>query len=160
MAPTARSAWQNWLVSTWREQVLIEASIQEVWDLVGDPNRYPEWWPDAVEVEGLPRVEPNATYRQVTRFLGANVESTFRIEKLDDMREIKVVCADFGTNSRWLITAAQDATVAEVELGFESNRASLGPLRAPLAKRYLRTWAAETIGGLRGAVARRGSSEQ
>ena len=145
------------LVTTWREQALIDAPVEQVWDLIGDPNRYPEWWPLAIEVEGLPRIETQATYRQVSRVLGATVETTFRIETLDDLREIKVVCNDFGTNARWLITPAQDATVADIEIGFESNRASLGVLRAPLAKRYLRTWAAETIGGLRGAVAHAGS---
>ena len=68
------------------------------------------------------------------------------------MREIKVTCTDYGTYARWLITKAQGATFAHVEVGFESDRASLGLLRAPLAKRYLRAWAEASLAGLRRAL--------
>jgi uncharacterized protein YndB with AHSA1/START domain len=147
-------------MSTWREQTLIPASIERVWELVGDPNRHPEWWPTVIEVEGLPRIEAGATYRQVSRVVGGTVDTTFRIDELDEMREIKLTCTRYGTYSRWLITEAQDATFADVEMGFASDRASLGAgqnilwgmVRAPLAKRYLRTWADASLSGLRAAI--------
>jgi len=139
-------------VSLWREQALIEAPVERVWDLIGDPNRHPQWWPMVLEVEGLPRIEQDATYRQVTRSPTGSIETTFKIEELDEMREIKVTCTDYGTYARWLITEAQDATFAHVEVGFESDRASLGLLRAPLAKRYLRAWADASLAGLRRAI--------
>lgn len=131
-----------------------------MWELVGDPNRHPEWWPLVIEVEGLPRLEAGATYRQVSRVLKGTVETMFQIEELEEMREIRVTCTQYGTYSRWLITEAQGGTFADLEMGFASDRASLGAgqsiywglLRAPLAKRYLRTWAEQSLAGLRSAA--------
>ncbi|MGI9557903.1 MAG: SRPBCC family protein [Solirubrobacterales bacterium] len=141
-------------MTTYREQAVIDAPAEEIWGLVGDPNRHPEWWPLVVRVEGLPDVVPDATYKQVSRVVGGKLlESTFQIAKLDELHEIKVVCTDYGTNARWLITPAQESTVVDIEMGFESDRASLGVLRVPLARRYLRTWVDLALGGLRGAVA-------
>jgi uncharacterized protein YndB with AHSA1/START domain len=34
------------------EQALLDAPVPEVWALVGDPSRYPEWLPRAMEIEG------------------------------------------------------------------------------------------------------------
>lgn len=139
---------------------MIPAPIERVWALVGDPNRHPEWWPTVIDVEGLPRIEAGATYRQVSRAVGGTVDTTFRIDELDEMREIKLTCTRYGTYARWLITEAQDATFTDLELGFASDRASLGAgqnifwgmVRAPLAKRYLRTWADASLSGLRAAI--------
>ena len=152
-ALATRPGWQNRrALSVWREQALIEAPVERVWDLIGDPNRHPEW-PLVVEVEGLPRIEQDATYRQVSLTpRGGTVETTFQIEKLDELREIKVRCTDYRTYAHWLITGAQDATFADLEIGFESNRAELGLLRAPLARRYLRAWAEAPLDGLRAAI--------
>ena len=33
------------------QQTFIQASPDRVWELVGDPNRHPEWWPEMLEVE-------------------------------------------------------------------------------------------------------------
>jgi uncharacterized protein YndB with AHSA1/START domain len=147
-------------MSVWREQALIEAPVERVWDLIGDPNRHPEWWPSVIDVDGLPRIEAGVTYKQVSRAIGGPIETTFQIDELDEMREIKLTCTTYGTYARWLITEAQDATFADLELGFASDRASLGAgqsvlwgtLRAPLARRYLRAWAQESLAGLRAAV--------
>jgi len=140
-------------VTTYREQAVIDAPVEEIWELVGDPNRHPEWWPLVLEVDGLPKIEQDATYRQVSRVAGGKkIETTFQIQKLDEMREIKLVCTDYGTYADWLITPAQDATFADIEIGFRSDRASLGVLRAPLAKRYLRAWADASLEGLRRAI--------
>jgi uncharacterized protein YndB with AHSA1/START domain len=39
-------------VSECRHHALIEAPIERVWELVGNPARHPEWWPRVVEVRG------------------------------------------------------------------------------------------------------------
>ena len=147
-------------VSRWREQALIDASVEDVWELIGDPRRHPEWWPVAVEVNGLPAVTQDATYRQVSRWVRGTIETTYRIEELEELRVIKVRCTDFGAYARWLLTEAQDATFADVEFGFESDRSSLGLLRAPLAKRFLRRWAEVSIAGLREALSREDDGKQ
>jgi len=33
------------------QQAFIEAPVERVWELVGDPNRHPEWWPEMLEIE-------------------------------------------------------------------------------------------------------------
>jgi len=30
-------------VGSWRQQALIDSPVQQVWEMVGDPNRYPDW---------------------------------------------------------------------------------------------------------------------
>ncbi|MGI9557228.1 MAG: SRPBCC family protein [Solirubrobacterales bacterium] len=143
-------------MSAWREQALIDAPVEEVWKLIGDPNRHPEWWPLVVQVDDLHRIEQDATYRQVTvnpRGDGT-METTFKIEHLEDMREITTQCQDTGMWANWRFTEAQNETFAELEIGFESDRLELGVLRAPLAKRYLRRFAEESLEGLRKAVAK------
>jgi hypothetical protein len=147
-------------VSHWREQAVIDAPVEEVWELIGDPNRHPEWWPVAVEVSGLRAVTQDATYRQVSRSARGTIETTFQIDALEELREIKVRCTDFGAYARWLLTEAQDATFADVEVGFESDRTNLGLLRAPLAKRFLRRWAEVSITGLREALSREDDGKQ
>lgn len=48
-------------MSSWRQQALIDAPVNVVWELVGDPKRYPEWAGDVVEVTGLASVDEGAT---------------------------------------------------------------------------------------------------
>ncbi len=36
-------------MASWRQQALIEAPVEEVWRLVGDPGRYPEWAGEVIE---------------------------------------------------------------------------------------------------------------
>jgi len=45
---------------SWRDQALIDAPIEVVWGLVGDPRRFPEWAGDTLEVTGLATVERRA----------------------------------------------------------------------------------------------------
>jgi hypothetical protein len=37
-------------------QAHIDASLDAVWGLVGNPATYPDWWPVAVEIRGVQRV--------------------------------------------------------------------------------------------------------
>ena len=54
-------------MSAFREQHLIEAPVDAVWDLVGDPRRYPEWAGSVVEVTGLEAAVEGAEYRQTMK---------------------------------------------------------------------------------------------
>jgi ribosome-associated toxin RatA of RatAB toxin-antitoxin module len=52
-----------------RQQVLIEASPEVVWELITDVNRHPEWWPDVEEVHCVPpcaSVSPRSTKAPLT----------------------------------------------------------------------------------------------
>lgn len=93
--------------------------MESVWELVGDPSRYPEWAADVVAVTGLAEVAEHETYEQVSRTPLGNETTTFEIEKLDDLHEIKLRCQKSGYYSHWVLTPAQEATFAEVEIGVE-----------------------------------------
>ncbi|HEX6583794.1 MAG TPA: SRPBCC family protein [Thermoleophilaceae bacterium] len=43
------------------QQAFIEAPVERVWELVGDPNRHPEWWPEMLEIECADLKEAAAT---------------------------------------------------------------------------------------------------
>jgi Polyketide cyclase / dehydrase and lipid transport len=139
-------------MGNWKSQALIAAPVQEVWDLVGDPRRHAEWFPLVMEVSGLPAVESDATYRQVSRLPGRPRETTFLIEDLDDLREIGVRCTDTGTYVRFLLTPAQGETFAEVDIGFEPTSFMVRAFDATVGKRYCKRWTEDALDGLRGAV--------
>ena len=53
-------------MSTFRQQALIDAPLDAIWDLVGDPVHHPDWWPRVIEVNGE-RFSEGATYIQKTK---------------------------------------------------------------------------------------------
>jgi hypothetical protein len=59
---TGLLAWNA--MSAVRRQAQIDAPIQSVWNLVGDPNRHPEWFPKVVEAE-CDGLDERCTYRMV-----------------------------------------------------------------------------------------------
>lgn len=144
-------------MGSWREQALIDAPIDEVWSLVGDPRRYPEWVGDeVVEVTGLPEVEQGAEFEQVTRVpLFGNSRTTFTIETLDDLHEINLRCNASGWFSRWKLTEAGGATFADVEIGMDPNSPRYRAMDAMTGKRWYRRMARASIDGVKRAAARK-----
>jgi uncharacterized protein YndB with AHSA1/START domain len=65
-------------VSAIKRQAVIDAPVEDVWRLVGDPRRHPEWFPRVVEVNGQ-RFEEGEEYAQVTRSGRGTVETDFLI---------------------------------------------------------------------------------
>ena len=57
--------------------------METVWALVNDPNRYPEWASEVLEVTGLPTVETDAVFHQLTEDQGGTEVVNFRIEELN-----------------------------------------------------------------------------
>ena len=142
-------------MSSWRQQALIEAPVESVWELVGDPNRYPEWAADVISVTGLATIDEGSTYRQVSKSPLGKTETTFMIEELDELREIKLRCTRSGYYSRWLLTETQDGTFVDAEIGIEPTKL---PYRASHAaaggKRYFRRLVDGAIDGIRSVVER------
>jgi uncharacterized protein YndB with AHSA1/START domain len=135
-------------VSSWRQQAVIEAPVEQVWAYVGDPRRYPEWAGNVISVTGLAMVEPDAEFRQVSKSPLGRAETTFRIEELDDLRTIKLRCQQSGYYSRWVLTEAQSSTFAEVEIGIEPTAIQYRLVFGALGKRYLRRLVEQTLDGL------------
>jgi hypothetical protein len=146
-------------MASWKQQALIEAPVAEVWDILCDPASSPGWDPDVMAVTGGPtRIEKGSTFDITSRGpLGLKATTTFQVEELRDMHEMKMKCQSSGFYAHWRLTPAQNGTFTEVELGTESLRSK--PLwgRAAAAlhtKSYLRRQVEKLLDGLRRAVAR------
>ena len=106
-------------MSSWRQQALIEAPVEDVWELVGirtatrngrrKSSRSPAW----------PQSTKGETFQQVTKTPIGKDETTFEIEELDELHEIKLRCQTSGFYSRWLLTEAQENTFLDVEIGMD-----------------------------------------
>jgi len=138
-------------MSSYRQELLIECPVERVWELVGDPRRHPEWWPRVVEVDGLGEVVEEAEFVQTTRSIGGEIETTMRIEELEDLRQIHLRCMDTGTFAHWRLTEAQGSTFAELELGMIPASTSMRAFDLVMGRRYFRRWSEAAIDGLRRA---------
>jgi uncharacterized protein YndB with AHSA1/START domain len=134
-----------------RDQVLIHAPPERIWELVGDPARHPEWWPRVIEVRGE-RYDTGDKYVQVTKEPLGNIETVMQVEQAEDMRAINLRCTTTGTFVRWLLTEAQGDTFVDVEFGMDPIRPRDRILDKTIAKPYFRRWLAESLAGLEKAA--------
>lgn len=135
-------------------QAILDAAPERVWDLVGDPRRYPEWWPLVLEVRGE-RFDEGFQYEQVTRTSRrGTTESTFMIDRLEELEEVRVTCDLSGTYARWQLTPARGGTFVDVEIGIDPAGKGLGYRVFDLtaATFVYRRWADEAIGALERAA--------
>ena len=112
--------------------------IEVVWDLVGNPARYPEWASEVIEVTGLATLEEGATYEQQTRTPTGKSTTTFVVDDLSEMREIKLRCLTSGYYSHWLLTEARGETFAEVEIGMDPKHIGYRAYDTLLGRRWYR----------------------
>jgi hypothetical protein len=144
-------------VSSYREQAHIDAPLEAVWDLVGTPSRYPQWWPRVIEVHGE-RFEEGDEYAQVTKDpIGGKSETNFLLERRVDLREIRMSCQLTGMYANWLLTAAQGGTFVEVQMGMQPRRLGDRIFDGALGRTYFRRWATESLDALREALRRAAS---
>lgn len=140
-------------MSICRSQALISASPSRVWDLVGDPRRHPEWWPRVIEVRGE-RFDEGSNYAQVIRAPIGRSESFWRVERLEDLREIQMRCSQTGTFARWLLTEAQGNTFVDVEFGMDPTRLGDRIFDATVGRAYFRRWLEQSLAALEEVAAR------
>jgi len=129
-----------------RRQIMVDAPVERVWDLIGDVSRHPEWWPRVEDVQ-CDLLEEGCTYRQVTKRPGKTIETTISVELLDDCHQLQVRCLDTGMYAHFLLTPAQDGTFVDGELGVEENG-----LTRVFAAAFVRRWIAQSLEGLRRAA--------
>jgi hypothetical protein len=141
-------------MSAHRQHAHLEAPLEVVWDLVGTPSSYPEWWPRVIEVRGE-RFEEGDEYAQVTKDAIGRTESSFLLERREDLRAIRMSCRLTGMYAEWLLMPAQGGTFVEVEMGMEARRLGDRLFDRALGKSYFRRWTDESLDGLRDAALRR-----
>ncbi len=134
-------------MSVCRNQALIHAPPEKVWDLVGDPRRHPDWWPRVIEVRGE-RFDEGSNYAQVTKSPTGRVETTMEVKRLEDLREIDMRCTNTGTYARWLLTEAQGETFVDVEFGIDPTNLSNRVFDAAFGKLYFRRWLSQSLAAL------------
>jgi uncharacterized protein YndB with AHSA1/START domain len=141
-------------MATWKQQALIDVPVRSVWELIQDPARFPEW--SNVAVTGVPtEIKKGSTFELTGRSpMGMKVTTTFKVEELDDMHEIKLRCQTSGYYSRWLLTEARGNTFTEVEMGVERVPGFEGRISGAMhTKRYLRRLTEQALEGLRRTAA-------
>jgi len=89
-------------MSSWKQQALIQAPIEEVWSVLCDPVRGPEWSEDMIAVTGAPtKIEKGSTFDVTSKGpLGLKATTPFKVEELEDMHELKMKCQFTGYYAR------------------------------------------------------------
>jgi uncharacterized protein YndB with AHSA1/START domain len=147
-------------MSSWRQQALIQAPVPEVWEMLADPERAPEWGEDIIKVTGPPATIEKGSILEVTARgpFGLKATTPFKVEKLEEMHELKMKCQVSGFYTHWLLTQAQGGTFAELELGvepLERRRSIQGRAMGALhTKSFLRRTTEGALDGLRRALRR------
>lgn len=121
-----------------------------MWDLVGDPNRHPEWWPRVIDAK-CDGIEEGCEYRWVAKGPAGEAEETLLLERLEDCSQIRIRCLDTGTYMRWVLTPVRDGTFLDVEFGMEPARIQHRVFDRLAGRRYYRRWLEESLDGLRRA---------
>jgi len=142
--------------TSWRQQALIEASPEAVWELVGDPNRYPEWTADVAKVTGLPHVAEGATFQRVGMTPEGTRTLTFQIDEREELRSIRLRCLDTNTYTRFSLTRARGGTFIDIETGTDSPGLWDRALDATKRKRFFRDLVNRTVDGLRDELTKSG----
>jgi ribosome-associated toxin RatA of RatAB toxin-antitoxin module len=130
-------------------EALVVAPPERVWELVGDPRRYPEWLPRVLDIEGS-RVYEGVEFIQVSRQpVFGRREAHFVVDRLDELREIRMHCTVGGTFAHWQLTEAQGNTFVRAEFGMDPQRPSDRLFDAAVGRRFFRRWLSESIDSLK-----------
>jgi Polyketide cyclase / dehydrase and lipid transport len=138
-------------MSACKRQALIDAPVESIWDLVGNPSRHPEWWPRVIEVQGE-RFNEGDDYVQITRGPVGSDETSFLVERRDDLREVMLRCQLTGTYAHWMLTSAQGGTFVDLEMGMDPKAFSYKVFDATVGRRFFKRWAEESIDALERAA--------
>ncbi len=141
-------------MSAVQEAAQLDAPVPTVWELVGDPRRYPEWFPRVLEVAGE-RYEEGGQFVMVTHHpvIGRD-EPEMLIDQMDDLREIRMHCTISGMFVHWQLTDAQGGTFVHAEFGMDPERRRDRIKDVVGGRRFFRRWLEEAIGGLKSAAER------
>ena len=134
-------------MSEYRQQAWIDAPIEVVWQLIRDVNRHPEWWPRVVEVkcDGL---EEGCTYRSVTESPFGYQELDVVVDRLDEMREMRIRCINTGTFVDLAVADARGGTFVDARFGMEPQTARTRVFDAVAGKRFFKRWLEQSLAAM------------
>jgi hypothetical protein len=139
--------------SSSRQQAFIDAPPERIWELVGDPNRHPDWWPDVIDVE-CADLREGCRYRGVVKGFFRASEHDLVIERLDTCQEVCISCVGTGVTTRFVLTGAQGGTFVEGHFSIEPDSIGTKVVTAVVGRRVMRSWLERSLENLR-AVAER-----
>jgi hypothetical protein len=131
-------------VSDCRQQAWIDAPIEVVWSLIRDVNRHPEWWPRVVEVE-CEGLEEGCTYRQVNETPFGYQQLDVVVDRLEEMREMRIRCVNTGTFVDFAVADARGGTFVDARFGMEATTARNRIFDVLAGKRYFRRWLEQSL---------------
>ena len=127
--------------------------MEVVWRLLRDIDRHPEWWPRVVDVE-CEGIEEGCSYRQVTESPFGYQQLDVVIDRLDEMRELKIRCTSTGTFVDLALTSAHGGTFVDARFGMDPLNVRMRVFDAIAGKRYFRRWLEQSLEAMQ-AVAQR-----
>jgi uncharacterized protein YndB with AHSA1/START domain len=133
------------------QQAHIQARPEAIWDLVGDPNRHPDWWPEMVEAD-CADLEQGCRYRGVVKGPFGADEHELLIDRLDNLEEVSIFCEGTGVTTRFRLTEAQGGTFVEGCFSIEPNSLGMKVVGTLYGRRYLRSWLERSLENLKQAA--------
>jgi uncharacterized protein YndB with AHSA1/START domain len=121
------------------QQTFIEAPVERVWELVGDPNRHPEWWPEMLEIE-CADLKEGCRYRGVVKGPFGAAAHDLVVDRFEDCREVSIFCDGTGVTTRFVLTDAQGGTFVEGCFTIEPNSIGMKVLGAVTGRRFMHSW--------------------
>jgi Polyketide cyclase / dehydrase and lipid transport len=135
------------------QQAFIDAPPETVWELVGDPNRHPDWWPDVLEVD-CTDLREGCRYRGVVKGIFKAETHDLVIERLDTCQEVCIACHGTGVVTRFVLTGAQGGTFVEGHFAIEPNSIGMKVVGAVTGRRFMRSWLERSLENLKHAAER------
>jgi Polyketide cyclase / dehydrase and lipid transport len=142
-------------MSEYRQQAWIDAPIEVVWDLIRDVERHPEWWPRVVEVE-CEGLEEGCSYRQLTETPLGTQELDVIVDRLEELREMRIRCINTGTFVDLSLTRARGGTFIDACFGMDPLTMRMRVFDAVAGKRFFRRWLEQSLDAMQ-RVAHQGS---
>jgi uncharacterized protein YndB with AHSA1/START domain len=133
------------------QQAHIQAAPMTVWELVGDPNHHPAWWPEMLEAD-CADLEEGCRYRGVVKGPFGADEHEMLIERLDNCEEVSIRCEGTGVTTRFRLTDAQGGTFVEGYFSIEPESLGMKMIGAAIGRRYMRSWLERSLANLKQAA--------
>ena len=139
-------------MSAVHEQTLVDAPVATVWDLVGNPERYPEWFPRVFEVNGERYEEGAELVMATVQPMFGRDEAAMHIDRMSDLHEIRMHCQISGMFIHWQLTDAQGGTFLDAEFGIDPLRPRDRAFDFTMGRRFFRRWITEAVESLKQAA--------
>jgi hypothetical protein len=98
-----------------------------------------------VQCEGL---EEGCNYRQLTQTPFGAQEFDVVVDRLEELREMRIRCVNTGTFVDLVLTRATGGTFVDARFGMEPQSASMRVFDIVAGKRYFRRWLEQSLSAM------------